>query len=263
MDCWNFDLCSRCVLDKSHAHIADHQFKKRFGEIEPSQQATELIIWGPGSFVPETLLYEPADHQYIKVKNHVYTISMLKENGLAYFRANAPFTRNSCYFEITLLRIGSPSKTYGTYPNPLLSSSEANKSLSRALGIGLATASAQREGMIGWKKGSWGYHSDNGYLYRQGPKGLRDYGRSFASGHTVGCGLDLSLQRLDPSIRAVFFTLNGQKLSSMIVDIREPVFPVVTVFGRAARFTVNFGPDWFEWKNVQYDAQQMLESLRL
>jgi hypothetical protein len=101
--------------------------------------------------------------------------------------------------------------------------------------------------MAGWEEGSWGYHSDDGCFFHGDPSKI-NYASGFEAGDTVGCGIDPYLQRLDPETRAIFFTKNGKNLGSIIIDLDGPVFPVVTVQGRSARFSVNFGEDEFVWK---------------
>ena len=62
--------------------------------------------------------------------------------------------------------------------------------------------------MPGWRRGSWGYHGDDGKKY-----GVLNYdndgdiyGPTYGTGDTVGCGVDFTSG-------CAFFTKNGVKLS--------------------------------------------------
>lgn len=66
--------------------------------------------------------------------------------------------------------------------------------------------------MLGWDKGSWGYHGDDGKLFISGE--WTSYGRLYAKGNIVGCGVDFDKE-------VAFFTLNGKYLGEPLWS-KEP-----------------------------------------
>lgn len=65
--------------------------------------------------------------------------------------------------------------------------------------------------MLGWDKGSWGYHGDSGELFTS--KERTNYGQSYAKGDIVGCGVDFDKE-------VAFFTLNGKYLGESLCSKR-------------------------------------------
>lgn len=90
------------------------------------------------------------------------------------------------------------------------------------------------DAMIGWKKYSIGYHSDDGKLYPCEPIGL-NYGPSYGENDIIGfC--------LDNITNTFFFTLNGKKLDSYsFLYGRNELFPAISIQTNNAQISVNFG----------------------
>lgn len=107
--------------------------------------------------------------------------------------------------------------------------------------------------MVGWKAGAWGYHSDDGKFFYQVGFGA-EYGPTYKEGDTVGCGLDPALYEKDPNHPALFFTHNGKHLGSVFIDLHERPYPAVSLKGKKARFSVNFGEKEFVWKGAVYEG---------
>jgi hypothetical protein len=74
-------------------------------------------------------------------------------------------------------------------------------------GVGLSRQDVVAEGMVGWSKGSWGYHSDDGRIYSENSYTERalEYGQPFGNKDIIGCGVDLKTW-------SVFWTKNGKHL---------------------------------------------------
>lgn len=72
------------------------------------------------------------------------------------------------------------------------------------LGVGFCEEHVPLDDMVGWRSGSWGYHSDNGMLYSGSESGESNpsYTEGFAEGDTIGCGINFR-------DRTAFFTKNG------------------------------------------------------
>jgi len=98
--------------------------------------------------------------------------------------------------------------------------------------IGLALDSFPTTRFLpGWKKNSYGYHSDDGKIFRITEK---QYGKTFGSGDTVGIGIDFKKEE-------IFFTLNGEYLGLAFENVRESeLFPVVGIDSNDI-ITFNFG----------------------
>jgi SPRY domain len=69
--------------------------------------------------------------------------------------------------------------------------------------IGLCKSESRLTGMPGWRRGSWGYHGDDGKIFAEGTGG--NYGPLYGTGDVVGCGIDLQSG-------IIFFTKNGEHL---------------------------------------------------
>jgi SPRY domain len=104
--------------------------------------------------------------------------------------------------------------------------------------VGLATDTfSLHTRMPGWDHHSYGYHGDDGGLFHGAGSMIKEYGRRFGVGDTIGCGIDYVRQ-------SIFYTLNGQflgyafDLSKDHVDI--DLYPVI---GMDTQYPVwcNFG----------------------
>ena len=60
--------------------------------------------------------------------------------------------------------------------------------------------------LIGWKRSSCGYHSNNGRFYRHSESG-KSYGPLFTTGDTIGCYLNFKND-------TIFYTKNGVHLGN-------------------------------------------------
>lgn len=56
----------------------------------------------------------------------------------------------------------------------------------------------------GWKRGSWGYHGDDGKIFGHTGLGTK-YSEAFSTGDTIGCGVNFK-------DHTAYFTRNGNFL---------------------------------------------------
>lgn len=73
--------------------------------------------------------------------------------------------------------------------------------------MGFCNERARLDRLLGWDKGSWAYHKDDGKLYVDGNTRGIVYGESFALGDWIGCGIDNEK-------KTAFFTKNGVSLGT-------------------------------------------------
>jgi hypothetical protein len=89
------------------------------------------------------------------------------------------------YYEVTLLQRDK------TQEPKCLNTIARNSSAFECVAIGLSLKKfLQHRVMPGWDKDSYGYHGDDGGIFHNQGQMLRNYGPTFASGDTVGCGID-------------------------------------------------------------------------
>ncbi|XP_042491633.1 ran-binding protein M homolog [Macadamia integrifolia] len=88
-----------------------------------------------------------------------------------------------------------------------------------------------------WEANSYGYHGDDGLLYRGQGKG-ETFGPTFTSGDTVGGGINYASQEF-------FFTKNGKLVGTVYKDVKGPLFPTISVHSQNEEVNVNFGQQPF------------------
>lgn len=91
---------------------------------------------------------------------------------------------------------------------------------------------------IRWDNYSYGFHGDDGGIFRGSPQLLRAYGPPFGVGDTIGCGLDY--QR-----RAIFFTWHGVFLgyafeNLSLTELQKDFYPAIGVDSNSP-VSCNFG----------------------
>lgn len=70
-----------------------------------------------------------------------------------------------------------------------------------AIAIGLVKESTPTFLLVGWGRGSWGYHSDDGSIVSE--DNVVGDGPSYQAGSTIGVAFD-------PAARMLWFTLDGE-----------------------------------------------------
>ncbi|KAK6246573.1 hypothetical protein SCA6_009663 [Theobroma cacao] len=104
-----------------------------------------------------------------------------------------------------------------------------------------------------WEANSFGYHGDDGFLYRGHGKG-EAFGPTYTTGDTVGGGINYASQEF-------FFTKNGTIVGTvcMVKEIKGPLFPTVAVHSLNEEVHVNFGQKKFAFDLKEYEAQERLK----
>jgi len=127
--------------------------------------------------------------------------------------------------------------------------------VSTAIGVGLCdplqTPLYFPNTFLGWKQGSFGYHSDDGCKFHASGQGT-PFGPRFGNGDIVGCGLDWTN-------REIFYTLNGSFVGTAFHALNtdlEAFFPAVSltdVQGRSSEsVSFNFGLQPFSFSMTSY-----------
>ncbi|KFY88352.1 hypothetical protein V498_06811 [Pseudogymnoascus sp. VKM F-4517 (FW-2822)] len=119
----------------------------------------------------------------------------------------------------------------------------------KIIGVGFCEEHAPLNRMLGWDKGSWGYHGDNGNLYT--PSGGTEYGPLYAKGSVVGCGVDFDKE-------ITFFTLDGVSLAFR--EIKGKLYPAVCFDSESGGSYVlaNFGQKPFKFDTSKWNAEEAL-----
>jgi hypothetical protein len=74
--------------------------------------------------------------------------------------------------------------------------------------------------MVGWDKGSWGYHGDDGNMFNNGRRTSTGwkYGEPFGAGSVIGCGVNFETG-------TAFFTKDGKVMGECKVKSPKAVLP--------------------------------------
>ncbi|KAL8225684.1 hypothetical protein R6Q57_018241 [Mikania cordata] len=116
------------------------------------------------------------------------------------------------------------------------------------IAIGFTTEGFNMRRQPGWEANSFGYHGDDGYLYRGQGKG-EAFGPTYTTGDIVGGGIDYASHKF-------FFTKNGQVVGTVEKDVKGPLYPTVGVHSQNEEVSVNFGKDPFVFDIKAYEATQ-------
>ncbi|RYP53074.1 hypothetical protein DL768_001851 [Monosporascus sp. mg162] len=89
------------------------------------------------------------------------------------------------------------------------------------LAIGFCDDKAPLHMMLGRDSGSWGFHSDNGCLYKRSWKGI-PYDMPYAAGDVIGCGVNFAEN-------SAFYTRKEKVIGRAFMDIRGKLYPAVSM----------------------------------
>ncbi|XP_042482600.1 ran-binding protein M homolog [Macadamia integrifolia] len=147
----------------------------------------------------------------------LYTTVNLHGHDVGVVQANcpAPVKRLVYYFEIFVKNAGTKGQ----------------------IAIGFTNEHFKMRRQPGWEANSYGYHGDDGLLYRGQGKG-ETFGPTFTSGDTVGGGINYASQEF-------FFTKNGKLVGTVYKDVKGPLFPTISVHSQNEEVNVNFGQQPF------------------
>ncbi|KAI5668041.1 hypothetical protein M9H77_17894 [Catharanthus roseus] len=116
------------------------------------------------------------------------------------------------------------------------------------MSIGFTAPGFKMRRQPGWEANSYGYHGDDGLLYRGHGKG-EAFGPTYTTGDTVGGGINYATQEF-------FFTKNGSVVGAVYKDVKGPLFPTVAVHSQNEEVTVNFGKDPFKFDIKKFEAEE-------
>lgn len=158
--------------------------------------------------------------QYTSVNLHGHDVGVIQANR------PAPVKRLTYYFELKVKNAGAKGQ----------------------IAIGFTNESFKMRRQPGWEQNSYGYHGDDGLLYRGQGKG-EPFGPTFTTGDIVGGGINYASQE-------VFFTKNGVVVGTVYKDVKGPLFPTIAVHSQNEEVTVNFGKEPFLFDIKAYEAQE-------
>ncbi|KAL4559268.1 hypothetical protein LXL04_031405 [Taraxacum kok-saghyz] len=156
--------------------------------------------------------------QYPSVNLHGHDVGVVQANH------PAPVKRLLYYFEIFVKNAGARGQ----------------------IAIGFTTEGFHMRRQPGWEANSFGYHGDDGLLYRGQGKG-EAFGPTYSTGDVVGGGINYTSNEF-------FFTKNGQVVGTVEKDVKGRLYPTVAVHSQSEEVVVNFGKDPFIFDIKVYEA---------
>lgn len=119
------------------------------------------------------------------------------------------------------------------------------------IAIGFTNHTFKMRRQPGWEANSYGYHGDDGNLYR-GPGTGEAFGPTFTTNDTVGAGINYASQEF-------FFTKNGALVGAVYKDMKGLLFPTVAVHSQNEEIEVNFGKKPFAFDLKEYERQETMK----
>ncbi|KAI3878949.1 hypothetical protein MKX03_037346 [Papaver bracteatum] len=161
--------------------------------------------------------------QYTNVSLHGHDVGVIQGN------CPAPSKRLVYYFEIYVNNSGTKGQ----------------------IAIGFSSENFKMRRQPGWEANSFGYHGDDGLLYRGHGKG-ESFGPTFTAGDTVGGGINYASQEL-------FFTKNGELIGTVYKDVKGPLYPTIAVHSQNEEVNVNFGLKPFVFDLKAFVSEERLK----
>ncbi|OMP07790.1 SPla/RYanodine receptor SPRY, partial [Corchorus capsularis] len=163
--------------------------------------------------------------KYTSVNLHGHDVGVVQANK------PAPVKRLLYYFEIYVKDAGAKGQ----------------------IAIGFTNENFKMRRQPGWEANSFGYHGDDGFLYRGHGKGDA-FGPTYTTGDTVGGGINYASQEF-------FFTKNGAIVGTVSKEkeMKAPLFPTIAVHSQNEEVYVNFGQKKFAFDLKEYEAQERLK----
>lgn len=168
--------------------------------------------------------------QYTSVHLHGHDVGVIQANH------PAPSKKLIYYFELLVKNAGAKGQ----------------------VAIGFTAENFKMRRQPGWEANSYGYHGDDGLLYRGpvkgegGPVKGEAFGPTFTSGDTVGAGINYAAQEF-------FFTKNGKLVGTVYKDVKGVLFPTVAVHSQNEEVNVNFGKQPFVFDVEAFEMEERLK----
>ncbi|KAF6139388.1 hypothetical protein GIB67_026230 [Kingdonia uniflora] len=161
--------------------------------------------------------------QYTNVNLHGHDVGVVQAN------CAAPSRRLVYYFEIYVKNAGAKGQ----------------------IAIGFTNEHFKMRRQPGWEANSYGYHGDDGLLYRGQGKG-ESFGPTFTAGDTIGGGINYGSQEF-------FFTKNGKLVGAFYKDVKGALFPTIAVHSQNEEVYVNFGQKSFIFDVEAFESEERLK----
>ncbi|MCL7028966.1 hypothetical protein MKW94_000192 [Papaver nudicaule] len=161
--------------------------------------------------------------QYTNVSLHGHDVGVIQGN------CPAPSKRLVYYFEIYVKNAGTKGQ----------------------IAIGFSSENFKMRRQPGWEANSYGYHGDDGLLYRGHGKG-ESFGPTFTAGDTVGGGINYASQEF-------FFTKNGELIGTVYKDVKGALYPTIAVHSQNEEVDVNFGQKLFVFDVKAFALEERLK----
>ena len=100
--------------------------------------------------------------------------------------------------------------------------------------------------MLGWKEGTWAYHSENGGFYNEWGFPRHVSGKTYGAGNTIGCGINFETG-------TAFFTRDGEVLG-MCFSLTSSLSLCCTPF------MIVPGTDWWGDDSGSYQNKPLVTS---
>ncbi|XP_071737838.1 ran-binding protein M homolog [Rutidosis leptorrhynchoides] len=185
-------------------------------ELEPSELDTTKSSSGFSIVLPDKLSVK-----YPRVNLHGHDVGVVQANH------PAPLKRLVYYFEITVKDAGTKGQ----------------------ISIGFTPNAVNLHRQPGWDANTFGYHGDDGLLYRGQGRG-EIFGPTYTKGDTVGAGINYASLK-------IFFTKNGQLVGYLIDNtVKGHLYPTIGVHSQNEEVTVNFGKTEFRFDIEAYEATE-------
>ncbi|KAK8844546.1 hypothetical protein IAR55_006393 [Kwoniella newhampshirensis] len=114
-----------------------------------------------------------------------------------------------------------------------------DKGLEGFMSVGWTLKGTNSRRLVGWDKGSWGWHGDDGRSFEGQGRGQK-FSETWTTGDTVGCGVDFSTGR-------AFFTKNGKMLGHRFSNLGRGLYPAVGLRSVGESVAIDFnGPFMFD-----------------
>ncbi|KAJ6877854.1 ran-binding protein M [Populus alba x Populus x berolinensis] len=187
-------------------------------ELEPTELNT---VKGSGGFLVVSI--DKLSVKYTSVNLHGHDVGVIQADR------PAPEKRLVYYFEIHVKNAGARGQ----------------------IAIGFTNHTFKMRRQPGWEANSYGYHGDDGNLYR-GPGTGEAFGPTFTTNDTVGAGINYASQEF-------FFTKNGALVGAVYKDMKGLLFPTVAVHSQNEEIEVNFGKKPFAFDLKEYERQETMK----
>ncbi|KAK9270709.1 hypothetical protein L1049_026292 [Liquidambar formosana] len=160
-----------------------------------------------------------------------YTSANLHGHDVGVVQANrpAPVKRLVYYFELYVKSAGAKGQ----------------------ISIGFTNEGFKMRRQPGWEANSYGYHGDDGLLYRGHGKG-ETFGPTYTSGDIVGGGINYASQEF-------FFTKNGTVVGTLNKEVKGPLYPTIAVHSQNEEVSVNFGKQPFKFDVKAFEVQERMK----